>query len=98
MPRFQKVPVIIQAVRWVPGDDKTQSDMSSLFNFPLRNWNHVQPLNQPVIVAPDDTLRIKTLEGTMVAKPGDWVIKGVKGEFYPCKPDIFAETYVEVSE
>jgi hypothetical protein len=36
---------------------------------------------------------IRTLEGTMRASWGDWVIKGVKGEFYPCKPDIFAETY-----
>jgi hypothetical protein len=36
---------------------------------------------------------IKTLEGTMRADAGDWIIRGVKGELYPCKPDIFAETY-----
>ena len=36
---------------------------------------------------------IKTLEGKMIALPGDWIIKGVKGEFYPCKPDIFEKTY-----
>jgi hypothetical protein len=41
----------------------------------------------------DETLDIQTLEGTMAAQPGDWIIKGVKGEFYPCKPDIFAATY-----
>jgi len=41
-------------------------------------------------------LRIETLEGTMRATPGDWIIKGVKGEFYPCKPDIFAASYEEV--
>lgn len=41
----------------------------------------------------DETLEIQTLEGTMTAQPGDWIIKGVKGEFYPCKPDIFAATY-----
>lgn len=41
---------------------------------------------------------IKTLEGVMVAKTGDYIIKGVQGEFYPCKPDIFAETYEEVEE
>lgn len=40
-----------------------------------------------------NTIDIKTPEGTMCADPGDWVIRGVKGEFYPCKPDIFAETY-----
>lgn len=39
---------------------------------------------------------IKTLEGSHIASLGDYIIKGVKGEFYPCKPDIFAETYSEV--
>jgi hypothetical protein len=38
-------------------------------------------------------LMIKTLEGDFTASPGDWIIKGVKGEFYPCKPDIFEATY-----
>jgi len=38
-------------------------------------------------------IAITTLEGTMFADPGDWIIKGVQGEFYPCKPDIFAATY-----
>lgn len=41
-------------------------------------------------------IEIDTLEGTMLARPGDWIIKGVKGEFYPCKPDIFAATYEAV--
>lgn len=40
-----------------------------------------------------DNLWIGTLEGNMVASPGDWIIHGVKGELYPCKPDIFAATY-----
>lgn len=38
-------------------------------------------------------VKIKTLEGHMYASPGDWIIRGVKGELYPCKPDIFAATY-----
>lgn len=38
-------------------------------------------------------IRIHTLEGKMAANPGDWIIKGIKGEFYPCKPDIFDDTY-----
>lgn len=42
-------------------------------------------------------VQIETLEGTMTASLGDWIIKGVAGEFYPCKPDIFAATYDEVS-
>lgn len=44
----------------------------------------------------DSTLLIHTLEGTMTAQLGDFIIKGVQGEFYPCKPDIFAETYEAV--
>lgn len=39
---------------------------------------------------------IPTLEGDMLLKPGDWIVKGVKGEFYPCKPDIFEMTYDKV--
>jgi len=46
----------------------------------------------------DETLVISTLEGDMTAEPGDWIIKGVKGEFYPCKPDIFAATYEPANE
>ena len=45
-----------------------------------------------------DGIVIKTLEGDMTAAPGDWIIKGVQGEFYPCKPDIFAATYEPVEE
>lgn len=43
-------------------------------------------------------ITIKTLEGEMLASPGDWIIKGVNGEFYPCKPDIFEKTYEPVVE
>jgi hypothetical protein len=43
-------------------------------------------------------LRIPTLEGLMTASMGDWIIKGVKGEFYPCKPDIFDMTYEKQEE
>lgn len=46
----------------------------------------------------DGTLTIETLEGTMTAVKGDWIIRGVKGELYPCKPDIFAATYEPVGE
>jgi hypothetical protein len=43
--------------------------------------------------ATDDGCEIDTLEGTHLARPGDYVIRGVQGEFYPCKPDIFKKTY-----
>lgn len=42
-------------------------------------------------------IEIETLEGTMTANPGDWIIRGIKGEFYPCKPDIFEGTYERVT-
>jgi hypothetical protein len=41
----------------------------------------------------DGTMLIQTLEGVMCAQPGDWIIRGVMGELYPCKPEIFAKTY-----
>lgn len=44
------------------------------------------------------TMEINTLEGTMTAEPGDYIIKGIKGEFYPCKPDIFRATYEPVGD
>lgn len=44
----------------------------------------------------DGTAKIPTLEGEMTASAGDWIIHGVKGELYPCKPDIFSATYDEV--
>jgi hypothetical protein len=46
----------------------------------------------------EEGLKIFTLEGSHLATIGDWIIKGVKGEFYPCKPDIFDQTYLIVEE
>jgi len=54
---------------------------------------------KPVVIEAwqtDRAVTIETLEGTMVALPGDWIIRGVKGEMYPCKPDIFEATYEPV--
>jgi hypothetical protein len=45
-----------------------------------------------------EDLLIPTLEGDMLAVPGDWIIRGIKGEFYPCKPDIFEATYEAVTK
>lgn len=79
MPQFRKKPVVIEAIQWT-GD---------MLDFePI----HVMADDQPVGIQ-GDRLAIFTLEGVMEAMPGDWIIKGVKGEIYPCKPDIFAATY-----
>jgi len=61
-------------------------------------WTSVQPIvegNRGIswCSGPPAYCEIKTLEGVMRADVGDWIIRGVKGEFYPCKPDIFAATY-----
>jgi len=83
MPKFRKKPVVIEAVQYLPG--KTDSELI-LHLEGCTGWQAYSSTDAPFIAIP-------TLEGTMTALPGDWIIKGVKGEFYPCKPDIFAATY-----
>jgi hypothetical protein len=82
--KFRKKPVVIEAIKFT-GE-----------NFPeINEWANVERLN----VSRDilrDALQIDTAEGTMTASIGDWIIRGVKGEYYPCKPDIFEATYDEV--
>lgn len=46
----------------------------------------------------DETIYIETLEGTLEARPGDWIIRGIRGELYPCKPDVFEKAYEIVEE
>lgn len=75
---FKKKPVVIEAVQW-NGDNITEITQ------------FMSPTNIPYVL--EGQLMIPTLEGTMSANNGDWIIKGVKGEFYPCKPDIFIQTY-----
>ena len=77
--KFVKKPVIIEALQWT-GDN---------FNFVREFVGHERPIHQ----MGDNKIGICTLEGVMEASVNDWIIKGVKGEFYPCKPDIFKMTY-----
>ena len=79
MPRFRKKPVVIEAVQWT-GDIL---DAETITNFGADDPIGLQ----------NDSLTVFTLEGLMTASPGDWIIRGVQGELYPCKPDIFAATY-----
>jgi hypothetical protein len=79
--KFRKKYVVIDAILW----DGT--NMAEVEKFYIGAQFNVGP---GVIVA---ECFIATMEGTMIARAGDWIIKGVKGEFYPCKPDIFAATY-----
>ena len=67
----------------------------------METKRHLMPSSagwgEPVNDLDGYTLLIPTLEGDMLASLNDWIIKGVKGEIYPCKPDIFAATYDPVS-
>ena len=75
--RFTKKPVTIEAIQW------TGKNLREVIAF--TNGHHA--------VMACDGLKIYTLEGEMLANVGDWIIRGVKGEYYPCKPDIFEATY-----
>ncbi len=75
--RYRKLPVEVEAVQFTP------DTLSELAGF----------LGNDLGYSMDGALLIDTLEGVMSAKPGDFIIKGVAGEFYPCKPDIFEATY-----
>jgi hypothetical protein len=83
--KYRKKPVVIEAYEMPPNDDQTR-----VLPPP---WLLEAISNGIVLPAIQGGADIKTLEGTMVANVGDWIIKGVKGELYPCKPDIFAATY-----
>ncbi|MFA6307078.1 MAG: hypothetical protein WC639_04715 [Patescibacteria group bacterium] len=82
--KFQKKPVVIEAIQWT-GANLGEIRVFMSPNYPrCPDWESEKK---------NVSLFIDTLEGTHEAKQGDWIIKGVKGEFYPCKPDIFAMTY-----
>lgn len=79
MPYFRKKPVVIEALKW----DGTLESVASF----------VDGTGNVSVSYETGELRISTLEGVMTAQVGDWIIRGIKGELYPCKPDIFEQTY-----
>ena len=82
--KFRKLPVVIDAYQLpAAGRNFPESFHDWCEQFGFVEWSHGH----------DETIEIETLEGTMVASPSDWIIKGVAGEFYPCKLEIFAATY-----
>ena len=91
MPKFRKIPVEIEAVQWNGQNLKEIIDFTGL-NETAQNWSW-EEFEQ---VVKQDGLKIFTLEGTMMANIGDYVIRGAQGGFYPCKPDIFKQTYEQV--
>jgi hypothetical protein len=90
MARFRKKPVVIEAVQ--------VSAMLASIGARHTSWPAWAnaAFEDRVLHVGDRTMLIKTLEGEMIGDHADWVIRGVKGELYPCKPDIFAATYEAV--
>ncbi len=86
MARYRKKPVVIEAMQF------TEESKDQCFNFVACNRIAARGPDG------DPRLRIQTLEGEIEARLGDWIIRGVQGEFYPCKPDIFEATYEEVPD
>jgi len=86
MEKFRKMPVVVEAMQWFkPGDHPKV----------------VYPVPDRIQMGRNEGCgmgAIKTLEGWHLVSPGDWIICGVKGEYYACKPDIFEMTYEAVSE
>lgn len=82
MKKYRKKPVVIEAVQF------TGNNVDEILEFAKDSFNN--PSTSEIV--------IPTLEGNMIASIGDYIIKGINGEFYPCKPDIFDKTYEEVVE
>ena len=82
MDKYRKKPVVIEAVQW---DGKPTSTLELWLGESFNSW-----------IPSQGKLEILTLEGIITASAGDFIIKGVQGEFYPCRADIFEATYEAV--
>lgn len=91
MKKYRKKPVIIEAVQW------NGLNFDECMNF-MQEYlgSKIAYEDEEKRSLKSKTISIRTLEGVMTASKGDYIIKGVNGEFYPCKPDIFEKTYEEV--
>lgn len=93
MPKFRKKPVVIEAVQWNGKNFDEVMNFMKEFHGSKLNYENAEEaaLNS-------GKLFVVTLEGIMEASNKDWIIKGINGEFYPCKPDIFEKTYDIVND
>lgn len=87
--KFRKKPVVIEATQWFKHGDHPAVNPVFTHSPSDEHWHPTVPTEEGWI---------KTLEGAMRVNPGDWIITGVKGEHYPCKPDIFEMTYEPVGD
>ena len=87
--KYRKKPVVIEAIPFIDNADRIIEIQEFMGGDTIRV--NYEDKNNPY-------LKIETLEGIMKAPVGDYIIKGVNGEFYPCKPDIFEKTYERVTD
>jgi hypothetical protein len=92
--KFRKKPVVIEAIQYDGSNGQEIAAWASEGRHPLSNQMVRYIQEAPGMYS----LRVLTLEGELYARLDDWIIRGVKGEFYPCKPDIFEATYEAVGE
>lgn len=89
MTKYRKKPVVIETIQWRgPNHEEVKAFLGDDY-VALTGERH--PRGRSKII-------VRTLEGTILADIGDWIIRGVAGEHYPCKPDIFDATYEQVEE
>lgn len=86
MAKYRKKPVVVDVIQW-RANEMLLKDVIDFFG----GMNALGA--KSISKHPGGKLIVETLEGSMTASDGDWIIKGVKGEIYPCKPDIFEQTY-----
>jgi hypothetical protein len=95
--KFRKKPVEIEAVQFTKNHWEVGETLKAFDEMPNWLFEAIKNLEIiPVWTGSEYLFEISTLEGKMRCNLGDWIIKGIKGEFYPCKPDIFNETYEKI--
>ncbi|MEK4425879.1 hypothetical protein [Solibacillus sp. FSL K6-1523] len=92
MAKYRKKPVVIDAFKWTGGHDQVE-DPEWIIEAIKKGEVRISGLNDTEIC-----MQIDTLEGVATAQKGDYIIRGIQGEIYPCKPDIFKATYELVGE
>ncbi len=97
MAKYRKRPIIIEAVQWT-GTNENYRQMLDFAGLRIGPWGGYEGSPYILTIHEEQKLLIKTLEGPLFASLGDWVIRGIQGEFYPCKPDIFKASYELVEE
>ena len=96
MKKYRKKPVIIEAIELRPDNIKEVEEFKEGCKIEHKTDIAINKFEDYADNVIKNGMKINTLEGVMTAQIGDYVIKGINGEFYPCKPDIFHKTYDEV--